>query len=65
MILHGAQKVDNQRLCIEGKLREEPAGFFDPTFIENLVPALPDISRKRIKVVVNAGVCNSRLLAGW
>lgn len=63
MTLHGAQKVDNERLRVEGKLLEEPAGLFDPTFIENLSPALPDIARKGIKVAVNAGACDTELLS--
>lgn len=63
MTLHGAQKIDNERLRAEGKLMEEPMGLFDPTFMENLAPALPDISRKGIKVAVNAGACDTRLLA--
>jgi hypothetical protein len=64
MTLHGAQKVDNERLRAEGKLLEEPAGLFDPTFMENLSPALPDIARKGIKVAVNAGASDTQLLAG-
>lgn len=63
MTLHGAQKIDNEKLRTEGKLLEEPAGLFDPTFIENLSPALPDIARKGIKVAVNAGACDTKLLA--
>jgi Icc-related predicted phosphoesterase len=63
MTLHGAQKVDNERLRAQGKLLEEPAGLFDPTFIENLSPALHDIQRKGIKVAVNAGACDTKLLA--
>ncbi len=63
MTLHGAQKVDNERLRAEGKLLEEPAGLFDPTFMENLAPALPDIARKGIKVAVNAGASDTHLLA--
>lgn len=62
MTLHGAQKMDNEKLRIEGKLLEEPAGLFDPTFLENLAPALPDIARKGIKVAVNAGACDTQLL---
>lgn len=62
MTLHGAQKVDNEKLRVEGKLLEEPAGLFDPTFLENLAPALPDIARKGIKVAVNAGACDTQLL---
>jgi hypothetical protein len=34
---------------------EEPVGLFDPTFMDNLSPALPDIARKCVKVAVNAG----------
>jgi hypothetical protein len=63
MTLHGAQKTDNERLRAEGKLLEEPVGLFDPTFIDNLSPALPDIARKGIKVAVNAGACDTELLA--
>ena len=63
MTLHGAQKIDNEKLRAEGKLLEEPVGLFDPTFIENLAPALPDIARKGIKVAVNAGACDTQLLA--
>lgn len=62
MTLHGAQKVDNEKLRREGKLLEEPVGLFDPTFLENLAPALPDIARKGIKVAVNAGACDTQLL---
>src|SRR5258706_16129811 len=63
MTLHGAQKVDNETLRAQGKLMEEPIGLFDPTFLDNLGPALPDISRKGIKVAVNAGACDTELLA--
>ncbi|KAH8680030.1 hypothetical protein BGZ60DRAFT_445451 [Tricladium varicosporioides] len=63
MTLHGAQKVDNESLRAQGKLMEEPMGLFDPTFLDNLGPALPDISRKGIKVAVNAGACDTALLA--
>jgi len=63
MTLHGAQKVDNQKARATGKLLEEPIGLFDPTFLDNLAPALPDISRKGIKVAVNAGACDTALLA--
>lgn len=63
MTLHGAQKVDNGKLRAQGKLMEEPMGLFDPTFMENLSPALPDIAQKGIKVAVNAGACDTQLLA--
>jgi hypothetical protein len=64
MTLHGAQKTDNERLRAEGKLLEEPVGLFDPTFIDNLAPALQEIAKKGIKVAVNAGACDTELLAG-
>src|ERR1700753_4225472 len=63
MTLHGAQKIDNERLRAEGKLMEQPVGLFDPTFIDNLSPALHDIERKGIKVAVNAGASDTKLLA--
>ena len=63
MTLHGAQKVDNERLRAEGKLMEESVGLFDPTFMDNLSPALADIARKGIKVAVNAGASDTSLLA--
>lgn len=63
MTLHGAQKIDNQKLRAEGKLMEEPVGQFDPTFMDTLSPALPDIARKGIKVAVNAGASDTKLLA--
>jgi hypothetical protein len=62
MTLHGAQKVDNEKLRLEGKLLGEPIGLFDPTFLDNLAPALPDIATKGIKVAVNAGACDTQLL---
>jgi hypothetical protein len=51
-------------LRAEGKLLEEPIGLYDPTFLDNLAPALPDIARKGIKVAVNAGACDTAMLAG-
>ncbi|OAG02272.1 uncharacterized protein CC84DRAFT_1198468 [Paraphaeosphaeria sporulosa] len=63
MTLHGAQKVENEELRLEGNLLEEPAGLFDPTVLENLAPALPDIARKGFKAAVNAGACDTQLLA--
>jgi len=63
MTIHGAQKSENERLRAQGKLLEQPVGLFDETFLENLAPALPDIARKGIKVAVNAGACDTELLA--
>ncbi|KAL2751897.1 hypothetical protein ACRALDRAFT_1083824 [Sodiomyces alcalophilus JCM 7366] len=63
MTLHGAQKQENMRLLKEGKLKELPQGLFDPTFMENLSPALPYLKSKNIKVAVNAGASDTELLA--
>jgi hypothetical protein len=63
MTLHGAQKVENETLRKAGKLNEEPQGLFDPTFMDNLVPALPYLKSKNIKVAVNAGASDTEILA--
>jgi hypothetical protein len=63
MTLHGAQKVENEALRKEGKFQEEPVGLFDPTFMDNLAPALPYLKSKNIKVAVNAGASDTELLA--
>lgn len=63
MTLHGAQKVENNTLRSSGKLTEEPQGLFDPTFMENLSPALPYLKSKNIKVAVNAGASDTEMLA--
>jgi hypothetical protein len=63
MTLHGAQKTENEQLRAQGKLMEQPVGLFDPTFMDNLSPALPDIAKKGIKVAVNAGACDTQYLA--
>ncbi|KAH8903746.1 DUF1446-domain-containing protein [Coniochaeta sp. PMI_546] len=63
MTLHGAEKVQNEKLRAEGKLTKEVAGLFDPTFMENLMPALPHMQNKKIKLAVNAGASDTELLA--
>lgn len=63
MTLHGAQKTENERLRAEGKLQENVAGLFDPTFMENLAPALPHMQSKNIKLAVNAGASDTEMLA--
>lgn len=63
MTLHGAQKTENESLRKAGKLEEEPVGLFDPTFMENLSPALPYLKSRNIKVAVNAGASDTELLA--
>lgn len=63
MTLHGAQKTENERLRAAGQLKEEPVGLFDPTFMENLAPALPYLQSRGIKVAVNAGASDTEMLA--
>lgn len=63
MTLHGAQKQENEALRNAGELKEEPMGLFDPTFMDNLAPALPYLKSKNIKVAVNAGASDTELLA--
>jgi hypothetical protein len=63
MTLHGAAKEENARLRAEGKLTEETPGLFDPTFMDNLIPALPYMKSRNIKLAVNAGASDTELLA--
>lgn len=63
MTLHGGQKVQNEKLRKEGTLLEEPAGLFDPSFMDNLSPALPYIKKNGTKIAVNAGASDTELLA--
>ncbi|KAI6783656.1 uncharacterized protein J7T54_005685 [Emericellopsis cladophorae] len=63
MTLHGAQKQENEKLRKTGQLTDEPAGLFDPTFMDNISPALPYLTSKNIKVAVNAGASDTELLA--
>ena len=63
MTLHGAAKTENDNLRKAGLLNEEPVGLFDPTFMDNLSPALPYLKSKNIKVAVNAGASDTELLA--
>jgi 4-hydroxy-3-methylbut-2-enyl diphosphate reductase IspH len=63
MTLHGAEKVQNEKLRAEGKLAGNVPGLFDPTFMENLIPALPHLKTKNIKLAVNAGASDTELLA--
>lgn len=64
MTLHGAQKTENQRLKQAGQLAADTVGLFDPTFMENLSPALSYMQKKNIKMAVNAGASDTELLAG-
>ncbi|CAK7206159.1 hypothetical protein SEUCBS139899_008944 [Sporothrix eucalyptigena] len=63
MTLHGAQKIENEKLKAEGRLPENVQGLYDPSFMENLEPALPYLKSKNIKLAVNAGASDTELLA--
>lgn len=65
MSLHGVEKQQREQLKAEGKWDEikNDAGLYDPTFMENLSPALKDIATKGIKVAVNAGASDTDKLA--
>jgi hypothetical protein len=63
MTLHGAQKVENEKLKAEGRLPDNVEGLYDPSFMENLEPALPYLKSKNIKLAVNAGASDTELLA--
>ncbi|KAK6193525.1 hypothetical protein LQW54_012360 [Pestalotiopsis sp. IQ-011] len=63
MTLHGAEKQRNEQLRRKGKLTEAAQGLFDPTFMDNLSPALPYCQQFGIKVAVNAGASDTELLA--
>ncbi|EON67605.1 hypothetical protein W97_06973 [Coniosporium apollinis CBS 100218] len=58
MTLHGAEKVSNQKNNVM-----DAAGLYDPTFMENLRPALATIQEKGIKIAVNAGASDTEKLA--
>lgn len=63
MTLQGAAKRKNVSLAAEGKLPADTPGLFDPTFMENLTPALPYMKSRNIKLAVNAGASDTELLA--
>lgn len=63
MTLHGAQKVRNETMRKTGTLSKETAGLFDPTFMDNLIPAMPYLKSKNIKIAVNAGASDTEMLA--
>lgn len=63
MTLHGAEKQKNEQLKREGKLTEAAQGLFDPTFMDNLSPALPYCEQLGVKIAVNAGASDTELLA--
>ncbi|CAK7212150.1 hypothetical protein SCUCBS95973_001344 [Sporothrix curviconia] len=63
MTLHGAQKIENEKLKAEGRLPAKVRGLYDPSFMENLEPALPYLQSKNIKLAVNAGASDTEMLA--
>ncbi|EXJ69252.1 uncharacterized protein A1O5_07288 [Cladophialophora psammophila CBS 110553] len=56
--------TNNISVSVDSGRLTKPAGRagFEPTFLEALEPALPHIAKHGIKVVVNAGVSDTRLL---
>ncbi|KAK2745561.1 hypothetical protein FQN57_003686 [Myotisia sp. PD_48] len=60
MSWHGAGK---HQVNQQGIPDSERAGFFDPSFMDTFSPALPYINEKRIKIAVNAGASDPKLLA--
>ena len=57
---HGAAKTE---LIKNGKTEAERAGFFDPSFMSTLEPALPHLADRRVKLAVNAGASDTKMLA--
>ncbi|KAL4894248.1 hypothetical protein BDV59DRAFT_192591 [Aspergillus ambiguus] len=57
---HGAAKHD---LIKAGKSDEERAGLFDPSFMGTLIPALPYLQQRKVKLAVNAGASDTKMLA--
>ena len=60
MSWHGAAK---SAILAKGSDMEERAGLFDPSFMANVTPALPLLAEKGIKLAVNAGASDTRMLA--
>jgi hypothetical protein len=60
MSWHGAAKNE---LLKKGAANEERAGLYDPSFMANLIPALPYLEKKGIKLAVNAGASDTEMLA--
>ncbi|OQN98111.1 hypothetical protein B0A48_15943 [Cryoendolithus antarcticus] len=60
MSWHGAAKAD---FVSKGVSDEDRAGLYDPSFMENLTPALETLQRKGIKLAVNAGASDTEKLA--
>ncbi|OBT82418.1 hypothetical protein VE02_08388 [Pseudogymnoascus sp. 03VT05] len=60
MSWHGAAKANVVANSISNTDRQ---GLYDPSFMENVSPALPYLEKKRIKLAVNAGSSDTELLA--
>lgn len=60
MSWHGAAKNEVLAKGLDGKDRP---GFYDPSFMANLEPALPYLAERGIKLAVNAGASDTEMLA--
>lgn len=60
MSWHGAAKAN---IVANSTDNEERQGLYDPSFMDNLSPALPFLEKKKIKLAVNAGSSDTELLA--
>ena len=60
MSWHGAAKAELRK---KGTPDDQRAGLFDPSFMDNVRPALPLIEKKGIKLAVNAGASDTEMLA--
>ncbi|KAH8601497.1 hypothetical protein B0O99DRAFT_713457 [Bisporella sp. PMI_857] len=59
MSWHGAAKA---AILAQGDTVERP-GLYEPSFMANLIPALPLLAQKNIKLAVNAGSSDTEMLA--
>ncbi|PGH26442.1 hypothetical protein AJ80_01940 [Polytolypa hystricis UAMH7299] len=60
MSWHGAAKHDIKK---QGTTDVERVGLFDPSFMSSFTPALPLVQEKGIKIAVNAGASDTKMLA--
>ncbi|KJX93837.1 DUF1446 domain-containing protein [Zymoseptoria brevis] len=56
--------MSEANMTSRGVMKTENAGpAYEPSFLESLIPALPDIAKYKIKVAVNAGASDTQLLS--
>jgi hypothetical protein len=60
MSWHGAAKNE---VLAKGSDGGERPGFYDPSFMANLEPALPYLAERGVKMAVNAGASDTEMLA--